>query len=91
MIYTDIAWRHDHADEPIRLLSELDNDRMERRKVEIFKDGSMGYAGPDGHFLSELGLAPVPHLRDLDDEEFTGKEIEAMEFDDVWVRAISKS
>lgn len=39
MKYIDVAWRHDFADEPVRLVSELDELRFETRKLEFFRDG----------------------------------------------------
>jgi hypothetical protein len=48
------------------LYSELDNDRWEKRKVEIYSDGRMGYADQEravgGTFL---GLEPIPALPEI--------------------------
>jgi len=44
MTYFKCKWNHTFPDEPIMLHSELDDQRWERRKVETFRDGRMGYA-----------------------------------------------
>jgi hypothetical protein len=44
MQYIKVVWKHDHPEEPIVLYSELDEDRWEVRKVEVFRVGSAGYA-----------------------------------------------
>ena len=44
MKYIKVHWIHDFADEPEMLYSEIDSHDNEVRKVEVFKDGSMGYA-----------------------------------------------
>jgi hypothetical protein len=42
--YIRVRWLHDAPDEPVDLWSELDCQRFETRKVEIFRDGRLGYA-----------------------------------------------
>ena len=44
MRYISVEWLHKFENEPVRLLSELDDEGFEIRKVEIFSDGSMGFA-----------------------------------------------
>ena len=34
--YIDVKWKHDFADEPVRLVSELGEGRYEIRKLEFF-------------------------------------------------------
>ncbi|REG50447.1 hypothetical protein B0G80_6879 [Paraburkholderia sp. BL6669N2] len=38
-IFIDVAWTHGFETEPIRLVSQLDNERYEIRKLEFFRDG----------------------------------------------------
>src|SRR6185503_15028408 len=45
--YIRVRWQHGHADEPVDLWSELDAARLETRKLEIFRDGRIGYASAD--------------------------------------------
>ena len=42
--YIDVEWRHELPPEPIRLASEIDAHRMEIRKLEFFRGGSVGWA-----------------------------------------------
>ena len=89
MIYIKVKWKHSHRDEPVLLYSELDRERWEVRKVEIFPDGRMGYAGP-GIAVggSGLGLVPVPSLEQIaESPEFEPETISKAEFDKVWARA----
>ena len=47
MIYLKVRWHHEFDDEPVLLLSEVENGR-EVRKVEKLRDGRVQYAGPSG-------------------------------------------
>ncbi|SDP18135.1 hypothetical protein SAMN04488061_2416 [Filomicrobium insigne] len=91
--YIRVEWRHDHPDEPVLLYSDLDDASFEVRKVEVFRDGSVGYA--DAHLsqgLTMLGSEPIPTLSEINaDPEFYAAEITDDEFEEVWVRAISLS
>jgi len=84
--YIDVQWLHHFEAEPTRLVSEVDERRMEVRKLEFFKDGRVGYAY-DGHaaYGTELGVMPVPLLSEINsDPEFVGVMITAAEFDALW-------
>jgi hypothetical protein len=39
--YLKLIWHHEFIDEPTWLYSELDENRYEVRKVEVFKDGQV--------------------------------------------------
>jgi len=43
MEYLKVSWLH-HEDEPVYLYSEIDPQRFESRKIEIYPDGSFGIA-----------------------------------------------
>jgi uncharacterized protein DUF6881 len=86
MTYLKCNWNHSFPDAPITLYSELDDLRWELRKVEVFRDGRMGYADRrkevDG---SRLGLDPVPALAEIAaDPQFQPVEITSLEFESVW-------
>ncbi|WP_257993554.1 DUF6881 domain-containing protein [Cupriavidus pauculus] len=84
--FIDVQWLHHFEAEPTRLVSELDENRMETRKLEFFRDGRVGYACA-GHtaYGTELGLVPVPSLSEISsDPEFVGAMITAAEFDILW-------
>lgn len=91
--YLKVEWHHDFPDEPIWLYSELDNERYERRKVEIFRDGRHTFAGTgESSGNTMLGEIPTPSLDELAETgEFTPTEISQEEFEVVWVAAISSA
>jgi hypothetical protein len=88
MEYIKVIWRHDFKDEPVLLYSELDDARWEVRKVEVFRDGTYGYAGDEQEYRSGLGLVPVPSLAEIArDPEFEPSQISNAEFEAVWLAA----
>jgi hypothetical protein len=86
MKYLRVLWSHSSADEPVELLSELDEARFEVRKVEVFRNGQKGYASNDeSERGTRLGLEPVPCLADIaSDPQFLPEEISSEEFDLAW-------
>jgi len=91
MTYFKCKWNHTFPDGPILLYSELDDQRWELRKVEVFRDGRMGYADAEKEFGgSGLGLEPTPSLADIAaNSEFEPVEITRQEFESVWSEAIA--
>jgi len=89
MAYLKVKWIHTFSDEPVLLYSELDRERWEVRKVEVFPSGRMGYAGPGcavgGTNLSKEPLPPFEQI--ADDPEFEPSVISKSEFDEIWARA----
>jgi len=86
MIYIRVRWNHDFPDEPVMLYSELNAQRMEIRKVEVYKDGHCGYASAaecGGH--AKLGEHLVPALFEIAKRsQFVPEEITPSEFECVW-------
>ena len=81
MDYVKVRWLHQHASEPILLLSELDAERYEVRKVEVFADGP-----------TVLGERPVPLAADIAaDPEFVIEGLDGREFEMAWRAAIAGS
>lgn len=89
MVYLKVKWKHANPNEPVLLYSELDRERWEVRKVEIFPDGRMGYAGPENAVGGTgLGLVPVPPRKQIAEEpQFEPEAISKAEFDKVWAKA----
>lgn len=71
---------------PVHLYSELDADRWEVRKVDVFPDGSMGFADElREHRGTFLGTAPVPAIEEIaQDPQFLPRQIDKDEFERVW-------
>lgn len=88
--YLYAKWKSAPADSPVEFYSELDAARWEKRKVEVFPDGHMGYASSssssnDG---TRLAIVALPPLSDIARQiEFEAREISAEEFESVWLRA----
>jgi hypothetical protein len=89
MRYILVRWNHTNADDPVVIYAEIDPEQWERRKVEEFSDGRLGYADEDREYGgSRLGLEPWPDLKRLGSEpEFEIHEISKPEFESIWSRA----
>lgn len=89
--YLKVEWHHDFPDEPVLLYSELDDERYETRKVEIFRDGRQTFASMEEFSgRTMLGEIPTPNLGELAESgEFTPTEIARDEFEAVWAATIA--
>lgn len=83
-----VVWHHEFDDEPVLLISEVTDD-WETRKLEIFRDGRVQYAGPDGQTGDTgLGLVPMPSIEEINqDSEFTAVSIAEEDFERQWQTA----
>lgn len=86
MRYIDVKWLHQNSECPIRLVSEIDSDGYEIRKLEFFEDGRAGFAcAATSQQGVELGTVSVPSIVEINAmEEFEGKEISQADFDALW-------
>ena len=93
MKYIKVEWLHDFNDEPITIYSEIDNDRNEIRKFELFRDGKIGYAINDIEYGgSGLSECPLPELDKIAlDPQFKPFEITKQEFEKVWTENVGKT
>lgn len=91
MKYIDVAWRHDFADEPVRLVSELDELRFETRKLEFFRDGRVGFAYDDTEMLdTRLAYLECPSIAEINaDPQFHAVELSAEEFERLWAMHVA--
>jgi hypothetical protein len=90
MNYLKVEWLHNFDDQPIELLSELDADRYETRKIERFRSGAMSFAGPEGESgTTWLGESPTPSMDEIAaDPQFRVTSISKDEFERAWQSAI---
>jgi hypothetical protein len=66
MTYLKVEWLHHSDNGPIKLLSELDAEQYETRKVEVFRNGASSYAGPEGEIgTTWLAEQPMPSVDEL--------------------------
>lgn len=86
MRYLLVEWLHSLEDEPTKLYSELDDERWERRKVELYRDGRIGFASAKGRSgTTRLSIEPLPILEEIaSDPQFRPMEISQEAFEQVW-------
>ncbi|WP_321818468.1 MULTISPECIES: DUF6881 domain-containing protein [unclassified Paraburkholderia] len=91
MKYIRVNWIHVIPSEPTCIYSEVDSNRWERRKVEIYADGRMGFA-EDGRSVggSMLSTEPLPAEDEIAaDSQFVPTEISEDDFESIWAAALS--
>lgn len=90
MKYLCVKWIHDLPSEPVFIYSEIDSSQWERRKVEIYADGRMGFADASCSFGgSRLSKEPLPSMMEIArDPQFIPVEIGRAEFEKVWSAAL---
>lgn len=86
MTYLMVKWKHSNPDEPSLLYSELDEQRMQHRKIDIYPDGRWGFADEQEEVGGAgLGDAPTPSVDQLNaDPEYEAVEIDKEEFERLW-------
>jgi hypothetical protein len=86
-------WIHNFTDEPILLYSELNDQRYEVRKVELYADGRIGYSTQElEHGGTGLGLEPIPLTQYITkDAEFVAADIDRNAFEKVWNHFVLKN
>ena len=84
-----MRWQHDSPDDPVLLFEELNEQRLETRKVEDFADGRPIRSDRIGPELNtSLSWEPVPSETEIDSQpEFTVEQLTADEFEAVWSNA----
>lgn len=89
MEYILIERTHDEIDEPNKIYSEIDRDRMETRRVEFYPSGlCFAYGEEHGH-EEALKQTPFPtDLHELETEEDTcARTIPRSIFREIWDHA----
>ena len=90
MTYLPVKWKRKDDDPrfPMLIYSELDDERWETRKVEVFPGGRLGYADASAE-IGGTGLAekPIPALADTPPHpELESVEIAKEEFETMWAK-----
>jgi hypothetical protein len=88
--YLYAKWKSAPAGSPVEFYSELDENRWETRKVEVFPDGWMGFASAleTSNHLTRLASIALPSPQEINRQvEFEARVISADEFEAVWQRA----
>lgn len=86
MTYLVVRWNDAVEDEPCVTYSELDEHRMELRKIDVFPDGRWGFAnGCEEIGGSGLGEVPMPAVGELNaSSEYEAEVIATEEFERLW-------
>lgn len=89
MLYLEVNWINPTAEEPVQLLSEMNGQRAEKRKIEIFADGTMGFADKSkASHGTRLSVTPVSSIAAINaDPEFACELIGRDKFERLWRRA----
>lgn len=90
MQYLKVNWKHDFADDPVLLVSELDDERMEQRKVEVYRDGRADIADVNmATGSTRLSIEPIPTEQEIEsDEQFVVETISGQEFEQLWKQSM---
>lgn len=91
MRYLLVEARNQPDDIPLKSYHQIDASDSETRKIEIFKDGSVGWAYENTEIHSTR-LAPVlfPSIEEIaEDIDFLPKEITSKEFESAWIQYVS--
>jgi hypothetical protein len=86
MMYFAVRWNHSSLSYPELMYTELDHDRWEQRKVEVYKDGTWGYADSSSEVGGRLGLEPWPELSSITPPEFEVNGVSAAWFEEKWAQ-----
>ena len=79
---------HDHEGEPVVIYEELDDDRVELRKVQEYADGRLSRAHTINDGDTSLSWVPVPGQDEIDlDQQFQVRALSAVVFQQVRLRA----
>lgn len=88
--YFACRWHHEADDDPVLLYEELDNERMEIRKVHEYRNGRLertDRVAPE--LLTSLSFEPLPPIAEIEAQpEFTVLPLTQDEFEAVWKRAV---
>ncbi|MEC5144047.1 hypothetical protein [Chitinophaga sp. 212800010-3] len=86
MEYLKVSWLHPFEDEPVCLYTEINPQRFEKRKIEIYPDGSFGIASSHFRFGGTALLdVLMPDMEDIiNDSQLVPEFISQAEFELVW-------
>jgi hypothetical protein len=89
MKYIKVSWTHTSPTDPVLLYSELNSELLELRKVEVYADGTYGYAdSAECHHSMGLSIEPLPPFSEIRAQsEFALSEISATDFEEIWSKS----
>ena len=85
MKYFAMRWVHSDPEYPVLRLGEFDGAGWEQRKIDVYRDGRVGFADTQEERDAELAGVPMPGLDAIADEtEHAPREISREEFERFW-------
>jgi hypothetical protein len=85
MKYLAVRWVHSDPEYPVLRLGEYDGGGWEQRKIDVYRDGRVGFADAHEERDAELALVPMPGLEEIAAEtESAPVEITRAEFERFW-------
>jgi len=91
--YIRCRWKHDFQAEPIDIWSEITNEGYEERKLEYFRDGTIGYASSEkttkattGTILADQKLPSIDES--ANDPEFELEQVTKADFEARWTAVL---
>jgi hypothetical protein len=93
MKYFMTKWDHSSDDAPVMLFHEVDENEEETRKIEHFRNGTIGYADQNTSVRGiELSWEPIPSFEEIKEndvfDEFELELITPERFEELWHEAI---
>jgi hypothetical protein len=88
MTYEKLVWQTAKDDYPVVTYSEIDDERWEVRKVEVFRNKPPGYADVN-ECRGSIGLSDVKMRESIAHRELTLTAITKEEFEEAWARAMA--
>jgi hypothetical protein len=87
MKYLRVEWRHELVDQPIMYYFELNEHRWEQRRIELFRNGEIGYADQEEKGGATIlgDKLPIPDESEIaEDTQFIPEEISRAQFEAMW-------
>lgn len=88
MNYLFVEVHNEPDDIPVKTYHEMDDSRLELRRVEIFRNGTVGWASEHNSTgNTHLTWEPIPTFEYIAaNKNFSPKVIFAAEFNDLWLK-----
>ncbi|MCE9634226.1 MAG: hypothetical protein K8T90_00845 [Planctomycetes bacterium] len=88
MFWIASRWLTARDDEPAHSFYEMDDDRFEVRRVEVYQDGSRRrYTARGLHELEPIEVMPIPSLEEINSQpDFEARTTSAEEFESEWTQ-----
>lgn len=89
MRYVRVIWKIDKPEQPVEILTEIDDLDMETRKVHLYSDGHRERADANNHDVdTELSYEPFPSIDEINqDLQFVASIMSQDDFERAWAKS----